>query len=80
MVEFFKIASKEKKQQQKKLRTGELGHNRTETAEGRGLIYLGEVSSSKWVFFIQDLSLNVYFYLDLFLIGNSSLPNSHWWY
>lgn len=54
MVDFFKIASKKKKQQQKKLRTGELGHNRTETAEGRGLIYLGEVSSSKLFFFIQD--------------------------
>ena len=55
MVDFFKIASKKKpKKTKKKLRTGELGHNRTGTAEGRGLIYLGEVSSSKLFFFIQD--------------------------
>ena len=53
MVDFLKKERKKKKQK-KKLRTGELGHNRTETAEGRGLIYLGEVSSSKLFFFIQD--------------------------
>ena len=54
MVDFFKIASKNKKNPKKPLITGELGHYRTETAEGRGLIYLGEVSSSKLFFFIQD--------------------------
>ena len=53
MVDFFKIASKNKKKPKEPLRTEELGHYRTETAEGRGLIYLGEVSSSKLFFLFK---------------------------
>ena len=30
--------------------------------------------------FIQDLILNVYSYLDMFLPGGSSSFNNHWWY